>query len=120
MKKTGNMSKSRESPGGLLQTGREKSRPKAETKKELKPYKQPAPLCPSKGTLYSWGIKLNIMIMAFLFIVFIKAQTESRSFQETLKNIFGAEPAGRGRSVRIQISPSPAKLQKKIKQEDFE
>ena len=54
---------------------------------------------------FSWYIKLNIMIMSFLFVLFLIKQVNTSSFRTGLNNIFShTSPQQTERSVRIQIN----------------
>ncbi len=60
---------------------------------------------PKKQMNLSWYIKLNILVMSFLFILFFMKQIRENSFQEGLNRLFSPshfQEKPRQRSVKIQ------------------
>ena len=53
----------------------------------------------------SWYIKLNIMVMGFLFVLFFMKQLSTSSFKAGLKNIFSPVHSQYERSARIKLVP---------------
>ena len=53
----------------------------------------------------SWYIKLNIMVMGFLFVLFLMKQLNTSSFKAGLENIFSPGHSQHERSVRIKMVP---------------
>ena len=53
----------------------------------------------------SWYIKLNIIVMGFLFVLFLMKQLNTSSFKAGLENIFSPAPSPHERSARIKITP---------------
>ncbi len=53
----------------------------------------------------SWYIKLNIMVMGFLFVLFLIKQTNTPGFKAGLKGVFSVtNPPPRERSFRIKTN----------------
>ncbi len=53
----------------------------------------------------SWYIKLNIIVMGFLFVLFLMKQLNAPSFKAGLENIFSPVHSQNERSARIKITP---------------
>jgi len=74
----------------------------------------------------SWYIKLNIMVMGFLFVVFMMKEVNSKSFKSKLDYIFSGAPTSvtrssdrssvtrSSRSVRIQVEPKERSIHTQI------
>ncbi|MYE07762.1 MAG: hypothetical protein F4X95_03310 [Oligoflexia bacterium] len=62
----------------------------------------------------SWYIKLNIMVMAFLFVLFLMKQINTSSFQAGLDNIFSSSPPKPKPAVQIKIKPPKNQREKSI------
>ena len=52
-----------------------------------------------------WYIKLNIMVMGFLFVLFFMKELNTSSFRAGLENIFSSKSSQSERSARIQLIP---------------
>ena len=64
----------------------------------------------------SWYIKLNIMVMGFLFVLFFIKQSNTSSFRQGLNNIFSSSiHSPPERSARIKISPAKGEEKEVIK-----
>ena len=55
----------------------------------------------------AWYIKLNILVLAFLFVIFLMKEISSPTFKQGLKNLFKTSPINR--SARIEtVKPVPS------------
>ena len=52
-----------------------------------------------KSVEISWYVKLNIMIMGFLFVVFIMKQIRAPSFQSGLSRLFSSPSSQKIRTI---------------------
>ena len=62
---------------------------------------------PKKKMEVSWYVRLNIMVMAFLCVLFLMKKIGTSSFQTGLNNIFSAPQPER--LIRIKSSPEKKK-----------
>ena len=53
----------------------------------------------------SWYIKLNIIVMVFLFVLLLMKQLNTSSFKTSLENIFSPVHSQHERSARIKLVP---------------
>ncbi|MDE0118382.1 MAG: hypothetical protein OXM55_00035 [Bdellovibrionales bacterium] len=61
----------------------------------------------------SWYIKLNIMVMGFLFVVFLIKQINTSSFRNGLDHIFTSSRSKPKPSVQIKIKPPEKEREKR-------
>ena len=57
----------------------------------------------------SWFIKLNVMVMGFLFVLFLIKELNTPSFKAGLENIFSSVHSQTERSARIKLIPKKEK-----------
>ena len=62
----------------------------------------------------AWYIKLNMMVMAFLFILFLMKQINTSAFRAGLDNIFTSSQSKAKAPVKIKIKPPENQREKSL------